>query len=86
MLLVQHALVLEVVKQGIVLVGRAAGRLRQGGAGTPMGAREVRARGGAGDVGEGVADVLVPGAVVVVGAVAGAVVEAGVKASLAYGM
>jgi len=37
MLLVRYASALEVVKQGIVLVGHAVGRLRLGGAGTQMG-------------------------------------------------
>ena len=84
MLLVQHASVPEVVNQGIVLLGHAVGRLRLGRAGTRMGVWEERALGDAGVVGVGVVDVPVLGAVVVVVvAVAGAVVEVGVRASLA---
>jgi len=84
MLLVQRASVLEVVNQGIVLLGRAEGRLRPGRAGTRMGVWEECALGDAEAVGVGVVDALVLGAVVVVVvAVAGAVVGAGVRVSLA---
>ena len=70
MLLVQHASALEVVKQGIVLLGRVVGRLRPGRAGTRTEVWEECALGDAG--------------VEVVDAPAlDAVVEGGVRASLA---
>jgi len=84
MLLVQHASVLEVVKQEIVLLGRVVGRLQPGHAGTRMGVWEERALGDAGDAGVPGVDAPVLGAVVVVAvAVEGVVVGAGVRASLA---